>query len=169
MDWQQRTASFAGGTNTLRWTSYNQGTNLANGPASAAWLDRVTVTNIAGLKPTFLKQPAPLMVAPELYPGVTNLIGDRGRRPSPCPTNGNGSGTNLSQGYYFYGANSPTLTLYPREHPVDQWSLPFGRQQCLGHRDQRRLYGQRGAGQTPYLCLPDAPCDASLPLTVISS
>lgn len=100
VDWRQQAVSFAGGTNTLLWGSYNLGTNLATGPGGVAWLDQVTVTNITGLKPTFLTQPAPLVVVPELYPFGTNLsaavVGD-----IPLSYQWQRSETNLSQADYY--------------------------------------------------------------------
>lgn len=107
VDWRQQVVSFAGGTNRLWWSTYN----LTTGPGGVAWLDQVIVTNIAGLKPTFLTQPLPLVVVPELYPDATVLpvtvVGD-----IPMSYQWQRSGTNLSQGYPFSGVNLPTLTVH---------------------------------------------------------
>ena len=111
-DWRQMAVSFAGGTNTLKWQSYLYD-NLTNGPAATNWIDEVVVTNIDGLKPTLLAQPAPAVSVPENYPDPTTLqasaIGDL-----PMTYQWRRSGTNLTDGWPYYGVTTPSLTLYAR-------------------------------------------------------
>ena len=105
VDWRRQSVSFAEGTNTLKWTSYLGGVNPAV-PIATNWLDQVVVTNITGLKPTFLLQPEPVVVMPENYNDSTNLqvfaIGD-----IPMTYHWQRSGTNLSEVWPLYGVTMP--------------------------------------------------------------
>ena len=112
VDWRQTMVSFAEGTNTLKWTSILGGVNPA-APIATNWLDQVVVTNIAGLKPTFLVQPEPSVTMPENYPDHTNLqvraIGD-----IPMTYQWQRDGTNLTEAWPFSGVTTPTLRLDAR-------------------------------------------------------
>lgn len=71
----------------------------------------MVVTNITGLKPSFLTQPQPTMSVPENYSSQTNLqvqaIGD-----IPMPDQWQRTGTNLSEGWLFYGVETPSFRFY---------------------------------------------------------
>lgn len=111
-DWRQKVVSFAGGTNTLRWTSYLGSTN----PPAAIftnWLDHVVVTNITALEPTVLTGPEPALAIPENYGVQSNLrvsvIGD-----IPMTFQWQRSGTNLAEAHPFSGVTTPVLGLNAR-------------------------------------------------------
>jgi probable HAF family extracellular repeat protein len=108
VEWRQTIVSFAGGTNTLKWTSLLGGMS-STAPIATNWLDQVVVTNLAGLRPTLLSQPETFVTMPENYPNRTNLqvraIGD-----IPLTYQWQRNGTNLdgetSSSFNLY-ANSP--------------------------------------------------------------
>lgn len=110
VDWRQTMVSFAEGTNTLKWSSHLAGSNPI-APIATNWLDQVVVTNIAGLKPTFLAQPQTAMIVPENYSIQSNLqvraIGD-----IPMSYQWQRNGTNLSEGWPFYGVATPSFRFY---------------------------------------------------------
>ncbi len=113
VDWQLGMVSFGGGSNLLRWTYTVPGAGAPGWQANAAWLDQVVVTNITGLKPTFIVPPPSAINAPEYATTSSNLtatvIGD-----IPITYQWQRSGTNLSEAWPFYNVTSPSLTYYPR-------------------------------------------------------
>ena len=116
-EWQPGVVSFAGGSNRLRWTYTVPGSGPPNWQANAAWLDQVMVTNIAGLKPTFLVSPLAAVTTTEYAYTRTNLtalvVGDL-----PMTYQWQRNGTNLSEAYPFAAVTSPSLILYPRTDAI---------------------------------------------------
>ncbi len=107
-NWTRSCVAFESGTNTVRWSL---SVGLSPSYMGAAWLDEVVVTNITGLKPTFLEQPAPLQIVSDNYPSTTVLsalvIGD-----VPMTYYWQHSGTNIQDGSHYLNVATRTLSVW---------------------------------------------------------